>query len=91
MNSNLEEILIKMCSYVNADFENIDFTANDWYWRYNWTQEQENDFIGWLADYFYTNKRARENITTVRKIKKDCLEAAKQFVNNYGWKLDKEK
>lgn len=83
-------ILKEMCKRVNCKYDNIDFNSNDWFMEYSWREQEQKDFEKWLAEYFYNNKKAREEMLYVSwKNKKHCKEAAKMFVFNYGWKFEK--
>lgn len=84
MNQELKIILDEMCSRVGAS--NIDFRSDHWYEDYTWTEEEEKDFINWLANHLYENKEARKMFVNLRKVKRDCNKASNKFVLNYGWK-----
>ena len=40
--------------------QKIDFKSKDWYLKYTWTEEEQDDFIKWLADFLHTNNKARK-------------------------------
>ena len=81
-------ILKEMCKRVNADYHSIDFNCDAWFWTYSWTQTEEDSFIDWLAEYLYTNKDARTEITKHPSgTKKYCRQFAENFTWNYGWKI----
>lgn len=83
-----EIILREMCRWVDADYDKIDFKSPNWFWEYEWTESQENEFVKWLADYLYKNIEARfEIMRCARKHKESCLKAAKEFIWVYGWKI----
>ena len=89
ISNELKPVLTKMCEYVNANPEEIEWRNEEdpYFWKYEWTQKQEQDFINWLADYLYNNKEARNAIMEYpRKNKKICRRVAEFFVWNYGWK-----
>jgi hypothetical protein len=86
---HLKHVLEQMCSVVEADPTEIDFKEEKWFWKYEWSIDQEKAFIKWLADYLYSNKGARaEILETPWRNRKHCEKAAKFFVWNYGWKYD---
>ena len=96
---HIDVILTKMFEMVNLDWSNPDIKADyrvfdkdsQWYWRNEWTREQEIEFIEWLADYLYQSSGARKAIMSYPiKNKKRCLEVANWFNVNYGWKTKKE-
>ena len=77
-----------MCSYVNADFDKINFNdqENKFFLQYTWTQEQETDFIKWMIDYLRHNKDARKELMQWPSTKMGILrKIANEFVFNYGW------
>ena len=86
MPEELKTILNEMCSRVNANPEEIDFKSSDWYLKYTWTEEEQDDFIKWLADFLHTNNKARKLFNIIGKSKKRCKHGAMLFVSNYGWK-----
>ena len=86
-NPYLIQILKRMCSIVGANYDEIDFSIPGWYTKYEWTKEQEQDFIDWLTEYLYSNTKARRSLMTIsRKNKKLARQAAEQFVFMFGWK-----
>ena len=86
-NKYLKRILKKMCSYVNADYNKIDFKKPNWFLEYSWTLEQEYLFRKWLIRYLKRNKRARYSLMNVPTKDKFVLtKFVKEFVFNYGWK-----
>jgi len=79
-------ILTEMCKRVGTDFNKINFKKERWFMEYSWTQEQEDDFTNWFSEYLYKNKEARQEFLSYPiKDKKRCIQAAKEFVFNYGW------
>lgn len=89
LNTAIMWILLKMCVAVNAPFYKINPKKEGWFLKYSWTSQQQEDFIKWLANEFYTNKRLRQFFFMYPKLshtKKACLEGARSFVFNYGWK-----
>ena len=88
MNDSIIYVLKKMCSYVNVVYEDIDFKENDWYLKYQWTHEEELDFIEWLANEVRTNNEIRKGLTRLpyRPSKTRCKEFADHFNLMFGWK-----
>ena len=79
---HISVILTEMCSRVGVEYKGIDFK------KHSWTQEQEDSFVEWLAEYLRNNKDARNVIMKhPSKKKKETVETAKSFVWNYGWKI----
>ena len=83
MKQCLDEILKKMCSYVNADFDSIDFKRTGWYLEHIWTAEQQEDFREWLIEYMKKHKRKLKIYKPVK--------AANWFILAYGWRCENEK
>jgi hypothetical protein len=89
MGKHLAIILKEMFRIVGADFKEIAFKDDQWYWEYTWSQLEEDAFKQWLADYIYNVPDARKELTTIEvKSKKNCHKFAEQFCFNYGWKID---
>jgi hypothetical protein len=68
-------------------------SSPSWFTNHEWTSEQEDEYVDWLAQYLYTNRKAQIELVerSGRKMsKKRCRTAASAFVTNYGWKLKME-
>ena len=70
---------------VNADYD-LEL-SNDWYYKYEWTKEQENEFKDWLVEILKDTKIMKElaghkmvNLAMRTKV-------ANAFILNYGWKV----
>lgn len=88
-NPYLEEILREMCLRVGANFDKLDFKSSDWFTKYSWTEDEEEDFKLWLNQYFYDNAEAREEI--MPRVAKDIEVidmANSEFLLRFGWKLE---
>ncbi len=88
-------ILKEMCKRVGAYISVVgwaDTKGHDpnWYWKYQWSKEEEDDFEKWLADYLYANKETQRVLLRGygSQTKKDCKEAAEEFVCQYGWTVE---
>jgi len=84
MNEELKTILDEMCSRVGA--RDINFEENDWYLKYTWTEEEQDDFIKWLADFLHANSNARKLFNMIGNSKKQCKHGAMLFNLYFGWK-----
>jgi len=85
---HLKIVLTKMCNIVGAEYDNVDFMKNDWYWGYSWTQKQEDYYRKWLVKYLYNSKIARKEMMEYSgKDKKYIERFVNFFVMNYGWKI----
>lgn len=82
---DLKTILTKMCEMVGTKYEMVDFTAKQWFWTHTWTQEDEDEFIQWLARFF-EKKYFKGNYRGM----KHSLYEAKKFTYNYGWKVEEK-
>lgn len=72
-----EIILREMCLRVGVSYEDMDFSKENWYWDHEWSREEENDFIKWLAHFLAHHKYST---------KKRANHEAEKIVFNYGWK-----
>ena len=89
MNPEMEIILKEMCQRVDADYNTINFQKEGWYNEYEWSSESQANFIEWLANYLYSNTKARKLFGTWSKNKKLCQKAANSFIW-FCWKYKKD-
>lgn len=84
---HLEVILRKMCEYVKADYDKINFTDENWFFHHQWYEHQEDKFKEWLYLYLATNNGARKEILAFNTKSKKLLEKAiLHFILDYGWR-----
>jgi len=89
---HLRIILQKMFENTSIEYSDEYVQSDNWYLDYQWTKEQEQEFINWLANYLSENADAREELLYSKvKSKKMCGLAAKQFVTFFGWTMDLKK
>jgi FKBP-type peptidyl-prolyl cis-trans isomerase (trigger factor) len=89
---HLRIILQKMFENTSIEYSDEYVQSDNWYLNYQWTEEQEQEFINWLANYLSENADAREELLYSKvKSKKMCGLAAKQFVTFFGWTMDLKK
>lgn len=90
MNKYLEELMREMCSRVGADFNEIDFKAPNWYEEYTWTEQEQEDFMGWIVKYLKSNYKARKELMTFPHTTsvKELRKFAGMFILGYGWKCE---
>ena len=81
---HLRAIIAEMCKRVGANAKIIDVKKENWFMKYEWTQEEEEDFRVWLGKFLVKNKYIGKG--TYRGIDWGYYEAGK-FVENYGWKI----
>jgi hypothetical protein len=88
MNKSINIVLKEMCNRVNTNYDEIDFQQNDWYFLYEWTQKEENEFAVYLTNLLYNDKEARRDIMSVPIKNKEIIKKTVDFfVMNYGWKI----
>ena len=88
LNESQKQVFTKMCSYVNVNIDDIDFSKDRWYCEHEWTKEQEQDFCDWLVNEIRTNNNIRKELTTLshRPTKKRVKETVMWFNLMWGWK-----
>ena len=81
-------ILKEMCKRVGADYEDIYFSKEGWFSKYEWTEKEYDDFKDWLVNYLYKNNEARKAIMEYPcKPKKRIKKVVDMFGLCYGWKF----
>lgn len=86
----LKHIMKEMCRRVGADYDSIDFSEPNWYNKYEWTEQESDDFVDWLSKFFIKNKEARLDILDTESTNKKLIdEFCKMFAFNYGWRFKK--
>jgi hypothetical protein len=86
--TELEIVLRKMCEYVGADYDSIDFKKDRWFMDYAWTEDTENEFKNWFINYLKTNKKAKLQLMKYPRITK-VDNFVNNFIFNYGWRTKK--
>ena len=86
MNKYLEEILKEMCNRVGT--KKIDFSQQDWYLQYTWTEKEEEAFRKWLIGYLKKNPKAKKELISYHRINSP-KKFADKFIFNYGWKYER--
>jgi hypothetical protein len=83
----LKIILEKLLSYVGATWPGWEFfKKDDWYFVYQWSEEDQENFEDWMVAYLHENKVARETICTIPTRNLRALrKAVQQFIFLYGW------
>lgn len=87
----LKKVMQKQCEFAGLKFEDVDFTQPEWFSKYTWTVEDEEDFRAWFLSELKSNKKMRDElfskvVTNMKLLKK----AVNMFILTYGFKL-KEK
>ena len=92
---HLTIILTEMCRRVDVRFEDVNFSKQgdkEWFQKYEWSEEEQDDFKKWLVDYLYKSTEARRELTEIfSKNKRQLTRAAEMFCFSYGWKFKKGK
>jgi len=84
-----QKIMTKMCEVVGANVEEIDFKSALWFTRYNWSEKDQENFTNWLSEYLMNSGEARRELMAIPKKSKRMTDGvARNFVFNYGWKLN---
>ena len=88
---SIKPIIKEMCKRVKAPYIKINFKKTQWFLDYTWTKLKEDNFIEWLANYFYNLSipERRKLFYSDFKNKPVALEFANTFNLNYGWKTKK--
>ena len=79
-----KEILTKMCEAISLKYTDIDFNEKDWFLKYSWTIDQENEFKKWLGKFLVKKGYCWKG--KYRGEDHGEHEAAK-ILMNYGWKI----
>jgi hypothetical protein len=84
---HLNIILTEMFRRVGDEYAPSKTEGEEWYLAHEWTEEEQDAFVKWLTEYFYTTTEARRELMNLPfKNKKRCREAADWFNFMYGWK-----
>jgi hypothetical protein len=77
----------KICEYVNADYDKIDFYNDCWYDKYKWSNKDEIDCENWLFNLIINDVDLKKLLFNKKRItKKDVKKFVEHFVFDYGWK-----
>ena len=92
MNDGYRRVLLEMCRRVGVKFNEIDFSDEYWYETCSWSEDDQSDFVRWLADELMEDKNLREDLLErPHHLTYDrALKAAQEFVFNYGWKIKED-
>lgn len=78
-----------MCKRVNANPDDIDFSEEQWFWKYEWTKEEQQIYKEWFMDYLLKDKKRLEQVSRFPRIsrnKKELEKLANEFLLQYGWR-----
>lgn len=86
---HLEIIMKEMCKRVHQDYNKMDFSIPEWFYKNRWNEEEQKSFADWLTKYLMDNSEARTEIMQFpRKDIKAVEKVVTWFIFNYGWRLD---
>lgn len=85
----LTDTLKEMCRRVEVDYDDVDFTKDDWYLDHSWTENEQNQFIEWFAQNLRNMGPRRElcKYPTLVRTKPQRIKFARNFVFQFGWKI----
>ena len=83
--NGIEKVLRRLCEYVNASYDEIDFTEEDWYLKYRWSVEDETRFKQELLKDIVKNKEDYKDFIDVSASKQKLEKAIDSFILCYGW------
>lgn len=90
--THLKAVLSEMCRRVGVIFDDVDFSADNWFQQHKWTEEEQEDFEKWFVNYLCNSREARQELTTVYgKNKAQLRKAVKWFCFSYGWSFREKK
>ena len=83
------DILKEMCRRVGANYEDIDFSKDEWYLDYSWSKSDQDQFIEWFARYLKNMGPRRELCAypSLVRTEPQRIQFATQFVSEFGWKI----
>lgn len=83
-----KDILSEMCKRVGVAPDEIDFSEPQWFMKYTWTREEQEEYKKWLMDYFVLNKKSIGEISKFPRLfnKKSAEKLANEVIFNYGWR-----
>jgi len=80
------KVLKKMCEYAKVDFNKVDFSKDNWYSKYEWTEKLNDEFKKWLENYLYKNKEARKEIMAFPMRDKGMIKrTVSSWMLDYSW------
>lgn len=73
------------------EYDEVDIKKENWFYDYEWTDEQENEYKDWLYRKLRWNMEWRKEIMDFPIRKKDIIDkTVNMFVMNYWFKIKKE-
>ena len=84
----LTKVLKEMCRRVGADFNKMNFRSNNWFRKYSWTEQEQEDFKEWMCKLLKGSRQARNELLEHPINQKRHIEKAVDFfVFDYGWTI----
>jgi len=83
------DILKEMCRRVEVDYNEIDFTKDEWYLDYSWSKTEQDKFIEWVSKYLRNMGPRRElcQYPPLVRTKEERSKFAEKFVSEFSWKI----
>lgn len=81
-------VLTQMCKHCNVNVYDVKWADNEWYSNHHSTEQQEQQFKQWLADFLYNNRAAQRELLAnsySAANKKTCERFADEFWFTYGF------
>ena len=82
----LRELLFEQCLRAGIDFGSVDFKAEEWFMKYEWSEKEQDDFKSWLARKLLKDRFAKSIYGYTLWSKPQAEKAAGWLLLNYGWK-----
>ena len=82
----------KICEYVDADYDKINFYDDEnWYKLYTWTNEDEISCAEWLCKFLTNNPELKKQLIAKKRISsKDLIKYVEYFIFEFGWNCNEE-
>ncbi len=82
-------ILNTMCMFAGVNYNDVDFSKDDWYSKHTWGKDNEGQFKEWLVHYIHKMPAAQKELYDCTNMTKpQCELSADWFIMNHGWKSD---
>ena len=85
------EIIKEQFKTVGVEVTDEEDLGANWFWRHEWTEEQEKAFEQWMFDYFCNlPTKAFKSVFHGARTKKQIRQNVKWIILQYGFKLKKD-
>jgi len=85
----LTDILTEMCRRVGVEYDDVDFSEDEWYLKHSWKQKDKDMFIEWFAKYLRNMGPRRElcQYPSLVRTKEERVKFAEKLVDQFSWKI----